>query len=69
MGRQTRKLVRFRLPKMSREKRRRVLEKAMEENDADALVECFWTKGSIVRKNQREFDAVLIIGEATTATR
>jgi hypothetical protein len=65
VGGQTRKLVRFRLPRMSREKRRKVIEHAMAENDADALIECFWTKGSIVRKNQQEFDAVLVIGSGS----
>lgn len=59
-GDQLHTLVRFKIPEMSREKRRQVLEAVMEETEADALVECFWTKGSLIYKDKWSFDAILI---------
>ena len=53
-------LIRFDLPEMSNTKRRALLEAVMNETSADALVECFWTRGSVIHKDQRHFDAVLI---------
>ena len=59
-GNQTRVLLRFDMPEMNHWKRRRILEAVMEEWGADALVEFFWTKGSLIHKNMRSFDAILI---------
>ena len=59
-GSQVHTLIRFNLPEMSRDKRRKVLDAVMEEREAEALVECFWTKGSLIHKNMRSFDAILI---------
>jgi hypothetical protein len=59
-GGQVHTLLRFNIPKMSKSKRRAIIEGVMEEMKADALVECFWTKGSLMYKNQWAFDAILI---------
>ena len=64
-GDQSHVLIRFKIPETSREKRRRILDRVMEETGADALVECYWTKGSIIHKNQWSFDAILIFEWAT----
>jgi hypothetical protein len=32
----------------------------MEETKSDALVECFWSKGSLIYKDKWSFDAILI---------
>lgn len=61
-GDQVHTLIRFKMPEMSRAKRRSVLEAVMEEMGADALIECFWTKGSLIHKNKWSFDAILIKG-------
>jgi hypothetical protein len=57
-------LLKFKMPKMGREARRRIIDGVFEESGADALVECFWTKGSIIYKNQWSFDAILIFDRA-----
>jgi|GEM_PF-1952192 len=59
-GDQVHTLIRFKIPQMGREKRRRILEAVMDESGADAMIECFWTKGSIVYKEKWSFDAILI---------
>lgn len=63
-GDQVHTLIRFKMPEMSRQKRREILEMVMKETGADALVECFWTKGSLIHKNMWSFDAILIAGRS-----
>ena len=56
---QTLRLVQFRLPEMTRKVRKGVLERIMEEDGADALIEVISSKGGIVHKDQRRFYAIL----------
>ena len=60
VGDQTHRLVKFRMPELGREARRRVIEDVFERSGADALVECYWNRGSIINKNKWSFDAILI---------
>lgn len=60
VGGQIHQLVKFRMPKVGRDKRRRIIDSAFEKSGADAFVECFWTRGSIIYKNKWSFDAILI---------
>ena len=60
LGGQIHTLLRFNIPKVSKQRRKAILEAVMGETGADALVECFWTKGSLIHKNMKSFDAILI---------
>ena len=60
-GDEVRQHIRFDIPeRRGNAARRRVIEETMERSGADALVEFFWTKGSIIHKNKFAFDAILI---------
>ena len=56
---QTLRLVQFRLPEMTRKVRKGILERIMEEEGVDALIEAISSKGGIVHKDQRRFYAIL----------
>ena len=53
-------LLRFNLPKLGREGRKKILEDVLEESGAEALVEVFWTRSSVLYKDQQRFSAVLM---------
>ena len=53
-------LLRFILPKLGREGRKKILEDVLEESGAEALVEVFWTRSSVLYKDQQRFSAVLM---------
>jgi hypothetical protein len=56
---QTLRLVHFNLPEMMRKARKGMLEKVMEEDKADALIEVISSKAGIVHKDQRRLYAIL----------
>lgn len=64
LGGQVHTLIRFKIPKMSNGKRRSILEAVMQERKTDAMIECFWTRGSLIHKNLWAFDAILITEKA-----
>lgn len=53
-------LIRFKLPPMSNKKRKKIIENVLDESDAEALIEFFWTKGSIIYKDKYQFYATLV---------
>jgi hypothetical protein len=56
---QTLRLVQFNLPRMTRKARKDVLERIMEQDGADSLIEVISSRGGIVHKDQRRFYAIL----------
>lgn len=64
---ETRQLLRFNLPKLSRYQRVNILRAILEKSGADAMIECYWSKSSIVYKNQRKFYAILVFDHKTIA--
>jgi hypothetical protein len=62
-GNMTLVLLMFKLPPVSSNKRKKIIEKVLDESDADALIEFFWTKGSIIYKDRYQFYAILVFSD------
>lgn len=62
----TYQLLKFQLPKMSSEFRRRMFSRILIETNALGLIE-WWVKGSIINKPQSHFYAILVF-EAAPST-
>ncbi|MEM4177108.1 MAG: hypothetical protein QXS29_06060 [Nitrososphaeria archaeon] len=56
-------LLKFKLPPVSIKKRKSIIKNFFDESGADALIEIFWTKGSIIHKDKYQFYVILIFNE------
>jgi len=61
----TYKLIKNRLQEVSRAKRKKFLEKIMNNENAYGLIK-WWSKGSIVNKSRREFYLILLCARIVT---
>jgi hypothetical protein len=61
VGQEIQKLVRFNIPtSVGYYTRKKILDEVLDLSGADAMVEVYWTRGSIIKKNPFKFDAILI---------
>ena len=53
-------LLRIRLPAIANAQRQKIVQELLERSGADASIEVFRSKGSIIRRDKREFSLILL---------
>ena len=53
-------LLRIRLPTIANAQRQKIVQELLERSGADASIEVFRSKGSIIRRDKREFSLILL---------